>query len=160
MPSATGGATGATGATGGATGATGDVYYYKYDSPKTEHINTYFKITTSESTATGLKTIDVRYNQDNHPTIKEVTSTTIDNTAIFNVMRVQFTNANNSEDSITKLKNTNILIEGQNSLPTIYLKFINSVDVPWWEHITSTWYSSDDYYSLVETSSDDYNSLV
>jgi hypothetical protein len=158
--SATGGATGATGSTGatGATGATSPVYYYKYDGAPGAHVSPYFKITLTSELK--LNTIDVRYNKTNNPTINEVTSTTIENTKTLNVMRVQFTNANNSEDSITKLKNTNILIEGQNSLPTIYLKFINSVDVPWWEHITSTWYSSDDYYSLVETSSDDYNSLV
>jgi hypothetical protein len=108
---ATGGATGATGADGatgatGSTGATGGVYYYKYFSPESEDINDNF-----------------------HPTIKEVTSTIIDDTAIFNVMSVQFTNANNSEDSINKLKDTDIHIEGQNYLPTIYLKFINSENV-------------------------------
>jgi hypothetical protein len=129
---ATGGATGATGADGatgatGSTGATGGVYYYKYFSPESEDINAYFKITlTSESK---LKTIDVKYNDNFHPTIKEVTSTIIDDTAIFNVMSVQFTNANNSEDSINKLKDTDIHIEGQNYLPTIYLKFINSENV-------------------------------
>ena len=157
MTSATGGATGSTGATG-ATGATSPVYYYKYDGAPGAHVIPYFKITLTSELK--LNTIDVRYNQTNNPTINEVTSTIIDDTAIFNVMSVQFTNGNNSEDSIQKLRDADIYIEAKSYHPTIYLKFINSADEPWWEHITSTLYGTYDYYPLVETSSDDYNSLV